>query len=149
MKQLAFLFLTLLLSAAVPALAQTKASAEDEAAIRATALNYVEGWYEGNAARMEEALHPDLAKRMAHEANSHTRLEQMSAMGLVQMTRAGYGKKVPPAQQIKNIVILDVFGNAASVRAEMSGWIDYMHMAKFDGKWKIVNVLWELKPQKK
>jgi hypothetical protein len=27
----------------------------------------------------------------------------------------------------------------------MSGWIDYMHMAKWNGQWKIVNVLWELK----
>jgi hypothetical protein len=29
----------------------------------------------------------------------------------------------------------------------MSGWIDYMHMAKWNGRWVIVNVLWELKPQ--
>jgi hypothetical protein len=30
----------------------------------------------------------------------------------------------------------------------MSGWIDYMHLAKWNGEWKIANVLWELKPQK-
>jgi hypothetical protein len=29
----------------------------------------------------------------------------------------------------------------------MSGWIDYMHMARWNGRWVIVNVLWELKPQ--
>ena len=34
-------------------------------------------------------------------------------------------------------------------KAVMSGWIDYMHLAKWNGEWKIVNVLWELKPQKK
>lgn len=33
----------------------------------------------------------------------------------------------------------------ASVRVEMSGWIDYMHLAKFGDDWKIVNVLWERK----
>jgi hypothetical protein len=25
--------------------------------------------------------------------------------------------------------------------------VDYMHMTKFNGRWVIVNVLWELKPQ--
>jgi hypothetical protein len=45
------------------------------------------------------------------------------------------------------VVILDIFGNVASVRATMSGWIDYMHLARVDGRWQIVNVLWELKPR--
>jgi len=39
-------------------------STDDDAAIKATALNYIEGWYQGDAARMESALHPELAKRM-------------------------------------------------------------------------------------
>jgi hypothetical protein len=30
-----------------------------------------------------------------------------------------------------------------------SGWIDYVHLARWNGQWKIVNVLWELKPKKK
>jgi hypothetical protein len=34
------------------------------------------------------------------------------------------------------------------VKAEMADWIDYMHMAKVDGRWVIVNVLWETKPGK-
>jgi hypothetical protein len=45
------------------------------------------------------------------------------------------------------VKILDIFRNTASVRAEMSGWIDYMHIAKWNGEWKIVNVLWETKPR--
>ncbi len=39
----------------------------DKEAIKATALDYMEGWYEGDAARMERALHPELAKRMFHK----------------------------------------------------------------------------------
>ncbi len=45
------------------------------------------------------------------------------------------------------MVILDVFGNAATVRAEARDWIDYLHLGKVDGQWKIINVLWELKPR--
>jgi len=42
-----------------------------------------------------------------------------------------------------------VFENAASVKVVATDWIDYLHVAKFNGRWVIVNVLWELKPQQK
>lgn len=129
--------------------AQTNASDADKDAIKQTALDYVEGWYEGNAERMERALHPELAKRIVHtNAEGRSRLDQMGAMALVQGVKRGFGKETPKEQQQKDVVILDVFGNTASVRATMSGWVDYMHMAKFNGRWVIVNVLWELKPKK-
>lgn len=134
----------------------TGASAQDpgtdaeRAAIKQTALDYMEGWYEGNAERMERALHPELAKRiMRTNAEGRSRLDQMGAMALVQGTRRGGGKDTPKEKQLKDVMILDVFENAASVKAVMSDWIDYLHMAKFNGRWVIVNVLWELKPQKK
>lgn len=123
-------------------------SAADSAAIRATALDYVEGWYAGDAARMERALHPDLAKRIMRRRDGDATLEHMTAETLVQYTRMGGGRSTPPAEQQKEVRILDVFGNAASVRATMAGWIDYLHLAKAaDDHWVIVNVLWELKPR--
>jgi Putative lumazine-binding len=125
---------------------QTKVSDEDRQAITQTALDYVEGWYEANPERMERALHPDLAKRVVFsDGKGRSRLDQMSAMGLVQGVKRGGGKDTPKEKQQKDITILDVFGNAASVKAEMAGWIDYMHIAKVNGRWLIVNVLWELK----
>ena len=128
--------------------AQTTVSDADRQAITQTALDYVEGWYEGNAERMERALHPDLAKRdVFTDDKGRSRLDQMSAMGLVQGVKRGGGKDTPKEKQQKDITILDVFGNAASVKAVMSGWIDYMHMAKVNGRWVIINVLWELKPK--
>ena len=44
------------------------------------------------------------------------------------------------------MTILDIFGNAASAKAIMADWIDYLQLAKVDGRWVIVNVLWEKKP---
>jgi CubicO group peptidase (beta-lactamase class C family) len=129
--------------------AQTNNAISDETAIRAAALDYIEGWYEGNAERMERALHPDLAKRIVitNAQNGRSRLDQMSAMGLVQNTRRGGGKDTPKDKQIKEVTILDKFENAASVKVVAESWIDYMHLAKFNGRWVIVNVLWEMKPR--
>ena len=125
-------------------------SAADTAAIRQTALDYIEGWYEGNAERMEKALHPELAKRIVRtNQDGRSRLDQMGAMTLVQGTKRGGGKDTPKDKQQEDVTILDVFENAASVKVVASDWIDYLHMARFNGRWVIVNVLWELKPQKK
>ena len=129
--------------------AQVTVSDADKAAITQTALDYLEGWYAADAERMERALHPELAKRiMRTNAQGQSRLEQMSAMTLVQYTRRGGGKNTPKDKQQKDITILDVFGNTASVKAVAADWIDYLHVAKSNGKWVIVNVLWEMKPKK-
>lgn len=131
---------------ATTAFSQTDA---DREAIRRTALNYAEGWYEGNAEKMESALHPDLAKRIARSNDKgQTRLDQMSAMALVQGTRTGFGKQTPKEEQQKDVTILDVLGGAATVKLEMRDWVDYMHIARSNGKWVVVNVLWEMKPAK-
>ena len=136
-----------LLALAVTANAQ---SADNAAAIKQTALDYIEGWYEGNAERMEKALHPELAKRIVRtNQEGRSRLDQMSAMSLVQGTRSAYGKNTPKEKQQKDVTILDVFENAASVKVIAADWVDYLHMAKFSGRWVIVNVLWEMKPAKK
>lgn len=123
----------------------------DRKAIIRTALDYGRGYYEGDADRMERALHPDLAKRTPRTdpLTGRVEIDHMSAMRLVQITRAGYGKRVPESQQRTDVTVMDIFGNAACVKLEMHDWIDYMQMAKVDDRWVIVNVLWELTPRAK
>ena len=146
MKRISTSLLFVLSIFSVASFAQADAERE---AIKRTALNYAEGWYEGNAEKMESALHPDLAKRIARTNDKgQTRLDQMTAMSLVQGTRGGFGKQTPKEEQLKEVTVLDVIGGAATVKLEMRDWVDYMHIAKSNGKWLIVNVLWEMKPAK-
>jgi len=148
MRMMILAVAVLLLGFSMQAQAQSPAEANANA-IKQTALDYIEGWYEGNAERMERALHPELAKRIVRtNAEGMSRLDQMGAMTLVQFTRRGGGKQTPKESQQKDVTILDVYENAASVKVVASDWIDYLHMGKFNGKWVIVNVLWELKPKK-
>ena len=134
------------IAATVPARAQTAA---DSGAIRTAALDYAEGWYEGNADRMARALHPELVKRIVvrDTATGKSMVQGMGASVLVNSTRHGYGKETPKERQQKEVTILDIFGNAASAKAVMADWVDYMQLGKVDGRWVIVNVLWERKPQ--
>lgn len=120
-------------------------TAADSAGIRQAALDYIEGYYEGNAERMARAVHPELAKRIVNvDERGRYRLGQMSAMTLVEGTRAGGGRDTPESERRKDVTIFDIYQNAASARISASSWIDYLHLAKWNGRWVIVNVLWEL-----
>src|SRR5215216_5923416 len=96
MKSL-ILLVACILSCSLAMTAQTSAPSDtDREAIKQTALDYVEGWYEGNAERMERALHPDLAKRIVRTNDQgQSQLQQMSAMGLSQGVKRGGGKNTP------------------------------------------------------
>lgn len=154
-----FTLLACLFLSATAAAAQTEARTEaqrlnvseaDLAAIKQAAIDYCESWYEGSAEKIERAVHPELAKRIVHTdpQSKRSRLDHMGAMRLYQGVRAGNGKNTPKDKQLKDVTVLDVFGNTASVKAVMSDWVDYMHIARFNGRWVIVNVLWEMNPQK-
>lgn len=140
----AFLALLVLAAACLTRTADAQ-SAADSADIRATALDYIEGWYTGDAERMTRALHPDLAKRIVVSRDGASRLGQQGAEQLINGTRAGGGRNTAPERRRTEVRILDIFQNVASVRIDAGGWIDYLHVAKFDGRWVIVNVLWEMR----
>ena len=121
-------------------------TAADTAGIRAAALDYAEGWYNADGDRMARALHPELAKRVQFsDSTGATWIRSMGATELIHGARSGGGKSTPADKQRKDVRILDVFQKAASVRVDMSGWIDYLHLVKWNGRWVILNVLWEVR----
>jgi hypothetical protein len=120
----------------------------DREAITAAVLDYIEGWYESRPERTERSLHPQLAKRRiaSDEVSGEQTLQEMDAATLIGYVERKVGSPVP-ATQLKEIAILAVDGDIASVRAEMNDWIDLLQLGRFADGWKIVNVLWALKPK--
>src|SRR5262245_48208457 len=85
------------------------ASDADLAAIKQTALDYIEGWYEGSAERMERALHPELAKRIVitDPKSGRSRLDQMGAMTLTLGTRSRASNPRSEERRVGDVTILD------------------------------------------
>ena len=140
------MIVTMFLSAPPHGRTQTTA---DSLSIAKTALNYIEGWYEGNAERMKQSLHPKLAKRRVfvdHETGK-TKTQHLSAWHMIMGTRFGGGKATVREDRKNEIIILDIIENNASVKAVSADFIDYLHLARYDGQWRIVNVLWELRQE--
>jgi Putative lumazine-binding len=124
--------------------ASTNTNNDDTQQIEATALDYTLGWYEGDAARMKRALHPELVKRMFNrDALDAVVLDQMGALEL--LNRAEKRKGLGYSQGRADVTVLDVFQSVATARVDAETWIDYLQLARVSGSWKIVNVLWELR----
>ena len=139
-KNAVFPLAAILLTIAMPAGSQTP---DDKAAIRQAALDYIEGWYEADGARMDRALHKELAKRIVLAAGGTERFNSLTKAQMVEATQKGGGKNRPADTRNIKVEILDVYRDIASVRTECADFIDYLQLARSEGQWKIVNVLWQ------
>jgi hypothetical protein len=122
-------------------------TAADSAALVATAKDYIEGWYSGDANRMARALHPELVKRLHVRdtvANRYV-VDYQGATRLVLGTARGGGTRTPKDKVRTEVKILDVFRGAAVVRIDADAWVDYLQCVREGDRWLILNVLWELR----
>ena len=117
-------------------------AAADSSAVIAAALDYIEGWSDGDAQRMRRALHPDLVKEIA-EKGGH--IQEKGADELVRMTGMKGADGEAPADFRDRTHLLTVFGGVAAVRIDAPRWVDLPHLVRTDDGWKILHVLWELR----
>ncbi len=120
-------------------------SEQDKTAVRQAAYDYGEGFYEGAAERMERAVHPAVIKRGVVPASRNAPslfLQRMNAEMLVETARSGIGKKTAADQRAIAFTLLDLRDDVASTKIFTVGFNDYLQLAKQDGRWRIVNVLW-------
>ena len=123
-------------------------SAEDLQAITAVARDYVEGWFDGDEARMRRCLHPELVKRTIYRdpATGDWRLGRPAdAEMMAGWTRAGDGRTAVAEERQFDITIENVFRHLASVSVLSSPYMDLLHIAKIGDQWLIANVLWEVR----
>ena len=140
-----FLGVALLTLVVFPLFAQdAQVSEDDKAAIEKAALDYVAGYYEANAERVARGLSDELNKVMVQKLpNGREFLNYATKAMLVESANAGFFKKPDQLENIK-VEILDVFKNIASVRIDSPDFIDMAHIAKINGEWRVVNVLWAM-----
>jgi hypothetical protein len=124
----------------VAAAAQPARAGDDKAAIRATIVDYIEGYYLSDTVRMERSLHPHYLKHIVSGSNGDLNIADKSAMEMVQEVRNK--KEVTPVSERKeDITIFDVAGDVASAKLVATHWTNYMTLLKHDGGWKILSVV--------
>jgi hypothetical protein len=130
---------------------QSQPASADRAAVRQAVLDYVEGVYNVDPARIEKSVHPELAKRGFYRTPGKEGYSEgkMTHAQLIEVAKNWNkaGKLRPDAP--KEITIFEVTDQTASAKLVAEWGMDYFHLAKYDGKWMIVNVLWQSLPPKK
>ena len=109
----------------------------EQSAVAAAATEYFEAWFDGDGDRMARILHPDFCKRRRAESLSFITREQM-----VEWTAAGDGVEEAKDRSL-DVVILDVYGDIASVRVRSAVYYEYLHLVRTDDGWKLANALFE------
>ncbi|MGU3375291.1 nuclear transport factor 2 family protein [Chryseobacterium sp. M5A1_1a] len=144
-----FFICILLFSAQQCILGQTK---QDSLAIKQATLDYIESQHTPNPSRMERALHPRMVKRTfwKDKATGKDYLRETNAESMILLAES-YNKNKDkfPASPKKEVKFLDISEKTASVKLIADEWIDYMHLAKLNDTWKIVNVLWQYNDSKR
>ena len=111
-----------------------------DADILATVLDYFEGWFDGDAVRMERALHPSLAKR-ALEPDART-LDETTCAEMIDFTAQGHGRARDPGDRKIEIEIEDVYGSIAHATVRSAVYREYVQLVRTPEGWKIVNALY-------
>lgn len=117
----------------------------DIEAIKKTAMDYVESYYEGDAKKMKASLHKKLAKRSVKRTNGKEKLKLMTASDLISYTKRGSGRKLWQEGQEIEVIVLDIYKSIASVKVMGPHYYEYLHLAKIENQWVILNVLWDYK----
>ena len=62
---------------------------------------------------------------------------------MVELGRSGSGKDQAADKGEIKVTVFDVFRSTASALVVSNHYHDYLHLVKDEGKWQIINVLWE------
>jgi hypothetical protein len=111
--------------------------------VRATALDYFEGWYDGDAERMARALHPELVKRWAGDTEGVHLGKTLDKSAMVTRTAEGGGSANRPEERI-DVDVLDVYRDIATVVVRSPEYREYLHLVRTPQGWQIVNAFYRM-----
>lgn len=144
------LLLSSLLLATAPLVAQGQA---DHRGVRDAVLDYVEGVYELKPERIARSVHPTLVKQglvRRGEGDPYRGPVPMTYQQLFDL--AGSWNKdhaqADPETAPKTVEVFDVQDATAIAKLTAVWGTDYFLLAKLDGRWMIMQVLWQTPPGK-
>jgi len=120
---------------------------DEEAAVKAAVMDYALAFYKGEPERLERSVWKNLSKRGFWRNNPEAKWTDVLTMSFDQATALSktYYKSLPADIADPVIRIFEVSEKIATARVDAQWGFDYVQLAKMDGKWMIINVLWQAK----
>lgn len=124
------------------------AQQRDTAGVCAAAADYLDGFYEGDSTRHVRSIHPSVYKYgFSRSSTGDYRGMQMQwpqFHAFANRVKAGQVKTPPNAP--RGIEVLDIADQTAAVKVTAWWGIDYLLMARTDGRWMTYHVMWQSPP---
>ena len=121
----------------------------DRAAVRRAVLDYVEGFYEGDTAKLLRSVWPQVRKYGYGSRPGGYEGQAMAFPGgfvdYANGVRTGRYKTPPNAR--KDVTVYDVQDQTASAKLDAWWGTDYLLLARENGRWMITHVLWQSRPR--
>lgn len=113
---------------------------DDIDAITSVALDYLEGYVSGDSQRHLRSYHPEAIKRRYTKDDDGI----FGIVSLSPQTMADYAATESGTNtdgQIE-VIVDDVYEDIASVRVYSDRWVDFLHIVKARGEWRLFHVTW-------
>jgi hypothetical protein len=113
----------------------------DVEAVVATALDYFEGWYDGDVLRVDRALHAELVKRSADQVGAGS--PSVTTKGrILELVRQGAGAEDKTEDPIE-VAVVDIHHDIATAVVRSAQYREYLHLLRTPEGWRIVGAFWQ------
>lgn|GEM_PF-259398 len=132
--------------------ANSNGQATDRELVYAAIEDYVDALYLVQPDRIKKSVHPNLTKKGFWRQKGKTTYEPETTMTfdqLVDLASKWNSKGTVTKDAVKVIEIFDVQNQTAIGKLTAVWGTDYFELARYDGKWMIINILWQAHPPKK
>jgi len=147
-RYLAAVLVPLVIASSAVAAAERREANGREAVAQAV-YDYVDALYQVDPSRVARSVHPQLTKVGFYKSRGErTYTQAQMTYGELEALAGRWNRagRVNPQTAPRQVVVLDVLDQTASAKLVADWGVDYLHLARFDGRWKIVNVMWQSPP---
>ena len=128
-----------------------QAGSPDTDGVRRAAVDYLEGFYEGDSTKLIRSIRPELYKYGFDLPRGSTVYvgETMTWAEILTYARQVKASGRPtPASAPREVLLLDVLDQTAAVKVTAWWGTDYLLLGRYDGRWMISHVLWQSLPKR-
>jgi hypothetical protein len=130
--------------------AQKKVSSDADG-IRQACFNYIDAFYKTDTTLAYQSVHPTLQKRgflFNNKTNTYSEQLEMPFLALISLAKI-WNKEGNRTNEKspRKVKILEIADKIATAKVTAVWGFDYMQLAKLNGQWMIINVLWQSTPK--
>jgi hypothetical protein len=115
------------------------------AEVERVALDYIDGFYQGDTAKLVSAFRPEMFKYgFWRDSTGKYTGERMTFPEAIAYAKRVKARKAPVNPKWpRKVEVLDVQDRTAAVKITAWWGTDYLLLGNYDGKWQIGHVMWE------